>query len=196
MITRRAVLTGIVSVTFLPLIGRASTVAEYCADSEELKFLHLLNDYRAQNGVAPVDLSQTLGAAAEHHALDMAATGNHTHTLSDGTTWLQNIINHDYPYDYRVENIAWGYRTAEQVLAAWKASTGHNTNMLRPGFGATGIALRFSSGGYPNWVNTFGCCLDTPGVFCVGDGNTPTPVPTATPRPCKGGWKKCGGEKP
>jgi len=162
-----------------------STVEEYCANAEEIKFMGLINEYRADNGVGELKLSQTLGAAAEHHALDMAATGNNTHTLSDGTTWLQNIINHEYPFDYRSENIAWGYSSAESVLAAWKASPGHNTNMLRPGFGAMGISRRLSPGGYPNWVNTFACCLDQLGEFCVAT----IPTATATNEPKPGGKK-------
>ena len=39
MITRRAVLAGLASCSLLPLIGRASTVAEYCALPEDWEML-------------------------------------------------------------------------------------------------------------------------------------------------------------
>lgn len=182
MITRIIVLAGLLLCLLLPLSGRASTVAEYCVRPEDWQMLALINDYRAEHGRGALQMSQTLGAAAEHHALDMAATGNHTHTLSDGTSWLQNIINHDYPYDIRSENIAWGFGGSPQaVFDAWKASDSHNSAMLYSVFGAIGIARRYSPSGYPNWVTTFGSRLDQNAVSC-GSGATATVAPTSTPQ--------------
>src|SRR5262245_28353324 len=69
-----------------PTAGRNVATADYCAESEKQAFLTLINSYRAQNGVGALAMSQTLGAAAEHHSVDMAATNSGSHTLSDGTT--------------------------------------------------------------------------------------------------------------
>ena len=109
--------------TGVPNQAGATTVSEYCQGSVEQEFLTLINTYRVQHGLGQLAASQTLGAAAQHHALDMATTNTLAHTLSDGTTWLDNIINHGYPYGYRTENIAWGYATAQNVFDAWKASS-------------------------------------------------------------------------
>src|SRR5688500_5833475 len=49
--------------------GRAIPTSAYCAEPEELAFLALINQHRAQNGLGPLTLTQTLGAAAEHHSL-------------------------------------------------------------------------------------------------------------------------------
>jgi hypothetical protein len=151
-----------------------------------------------------LQMSQTLGAAAEHHALDMAATGNHTHTLSDGTTWLQNIINHGYTLSGRGENLAWGYTSAQRTFDAWKSSPGHNANMLNSGYGAIGLSLVINGEGDWHeewaWANTFGPSVVEPVVTCGGTvpptataaatvqaTATTVPVPTATPteKPCK-----------
>lgn len=163
----------------------ATSVSDYCAAPIDQEFLGLINKYRAQNGAGPLAMSQTLGAAAEHHALDMAATGTLAHTLSDGTDWLQNIINHGYPFGYRSENIAWGYGSAQAVFDAWKASSGHNATMLNRGFGAIGISRVYNANsryGY-FWVTTFGSQLDTAAVTCSDSAKpTATSVPaTATP---------------
>lgn len=186
MRTTRRLLLGSALIALLPRWARGTTADDYCLGADEAAFLDLLNAYRAQNGRGPVEVSATLGAAAEHKALDMAASGNFTHTMSDGTTWLDNIINHGYPYGYRTENIAWGYDTPEQVMAAWQASADHNRNMLDGGFAACGIQ-RIEDATKPYrwfWVNTFGSQLDTPAAVCPFE-----PDPTPAPRPCHG--RKC-----
>lgn len=73
------------------------TASGYCADAEERYFLKLINDYRAQYGRAPLRLTKTLGAAAEHHSVDMASKNYFSHTLSGGVTWSQNIATWTAP---------------------------------------------------------------------------------------------------
>ena len=46
--------------------GEPSTTA--CVDADELQFLSLLNDYRAQNGVGALKISSTLTDAADVHS--------------------------------------------------------------------------------------------------------------------------------
>lgn len=166
--------------------ARATTVDEYCVTARDAQIVSLVNDYRQQNGLPRLPMSQTLGAAAHHHALDMALTGDLTHVLSDGTTWLQNIINHGYPFGYRTENIAWGYGgDPQRILSAWKASTSHNSAMLNAGFGAIGVKQVYNASAPYQYftVTTFGSALDTPALLCSGPAPTATttPAPTRTP---------------
>jgi len=165
----------------------ASTTANYCVEPWDTELLQLINNYRASNGAPALTLSWTLGAAAQHHSIDMAKTGNFSHTLSDGTTWLDNIINHGYTYAYRSENIAWGYTSPSSVFSAWKASSGHNTTMLNTGFRAIGINRTFSSSGIAYWTNTFGGTADAQPPLCSVDA-TPVPStnPTSAPTPTSG----------
>ena len=161
---------------------QASSTSEYCLGTPEQEFLALINNYRAANGLGKLAPSQTLGSAAQHHAIDMGTTSTYSHTLSDGTTWSQNIVNHGYPYSGRGENIAWGYGSAETVFAAWKGSSSHNANMLYSGFAAIGIDLYYDSTTHNKyyWVTTFGSRLDTAATVC---GGTVQPTATATPKP-------------
>src|SRR5262249_52408049 len=130
------------------MLGIATPVAHavtrdasgYCADSEELAFLTLINNYRAQNALGPLVLTQTLGASSDYHSTDMATYNYVDHTLHDGTTWSQNMIDFGYTYPaYLGENIAAGYDTAADVFTGWKNSSGHNANMLSSTFKAIGI---------------------------------------------------------
>ena len=60
--------------------------ADACADSEEITFLALINDYRTASGQRPLSISASLSSAAAYHSVDMAANGYLAHTLLDGTT--------------------------------------------------------------------------------------------------------------
>ncbi len=151
----------------------------YCADGEEQAFLAIINDYRGRNGLAPLTLTQTLGAGAEHHSVDMAELNYFSHTLADGTDFSQNMINHGYGHaTLRGENIAAGYADAARTFELWRTSPGHNSNMLRSGFAAIGIGRAYGEGSRYGWYWTtvFGGVADGDAARC-GDQLTLAPVP-------------------
>jgi uncharacterized protein YkwD len=168
--------------------AQATSTSEFCTESVDSQLLSLINNYRQSKGIAPLAASQALGAAAEHHAWDMELTGTYSHTMSDGTTWSQNISNHGYTYTGRGENIAWGYTSAQATFDAWKSSSGHNAAMLNSGYRAIGLGTVINTaGGHTgyNWVNTFGSTVDGAARACSGTAvPTPTsPLATATKAP-------------
>ena len=140
-----------------------TTASTWKPESVECEFLGLINDYRKINGLGTLTMSLTLGAAAEHHSIDMAENNVFSHTFSDGTTWSQNIANHEYPSDTsRAENIAAGRPSASEVFTQWKNSSGHNANMLSSKFNAIGIGrYQLNGSKYTSyWTNTFGSRVD------------------------------------
>jgi len=155
----------------VPVASAAPQDAPFCADPEEAAFLELVNDYRADNGLAPLGFSRALSEAAEFHSADMASTRHFAHTMSDGTTVEQNIRNHGYRDGTFGENIAAGTDTAELAFQTWQNSASHNQNMLRPAFGAIGIGRVHDGGsGYGwYWTTIFGGELDEPAEVC-GEG--------------------------
>ena len=60
------------------------------------------------------------------------------------------------------ENIAAGQTTATAVFNAWKASSGHNANMLNPNFKVIGIGMAQVAGSpYGTyWTTGFGGVVD------------------------------------
>lgn len=146
-----------------PAVRASSPSLAWSAESEECKFLTIINDYRSKNGLGKLTISLTLADAAEFHSKDMAVNGYFSHTLSDGSTWAQNIKNFGYPQDTaRAENIAAGRGAAADVFQQWKNSPGHNANMLSPKFNAIGIGRYTLTGSqYTHyWTNTFGSVVD------------------------------------
>lgn len=152
----------------LPAISR-----DYCIEPEELEFLSMINNYRAQNGLVPLEISQTLGAAAANHSDHMAETSYFDHTMSDGTTVVQNIRDHGYTGGTYGENIAAGTETADYAFSTFQNSAPHNQNMLLASYESIGIARAYNAAsGYGwYWTTIFGGNLDVPADVCGQPSN-------------------------
>jgi uncharacterized protein YkwD len=131
------------------------------ADDETLligQILALTNQRRKEAGVPPLTINSKLTRAAQRHADDMATVGFLSHTGSDGSTAATRIDDAGYFDDLyagsgtkTAENIAMGYTTAEDVMAAWMSSATHKANIEDAGLWDIGIAV---SG--PYFVQDFG----------------------------------------
>lgn len=159
---RLLALAAALLVVGLAPIGGLDAGSAYDPDGEELAFLGIINNYRAENGLGELALSATLGAAAEHHSLDMGTHGYFAHTLADGTTAGENIVNHGYTDETWGENIAGGMESARENFVAWRNSPGHDANMLRADFAAIGIGRAYVAGSPSGWywTTTFGGEVD------------------------------------
>jgi uncharacterized protein YkwD len=134
-------------------------------DDEERAFFTLINAHREANGVAPLQgVSISASRAAQFHSEDMANHDVFNHTLSDGTTWNQNLKNFGYDYGTAIaENIAAGNATAEATFNQWKSSSPHNANMLSGEYKVIGIGRAYAASSYYDWywTTTFGGHVDT-----------------------------------
>ncbi len=113
------------------------------------RVLDLTNQFRSQNGVAPLQLNQELNAAALNHSTDMALQDYFSHTGKDGSSAGDRMSQVGYTSYAWGENIAAGYTTPEQVVQGWINSPGHRANMLNPSFTELGV-------GYYNLANDTG----------------------------------------
>jgi hypothetical protein len=183
-----AVLVLVVLAT-LGLAGRGDAATAY--DPEERQFLALINDYREQNGLRPVILSDTLTVAAEHHSLDMAEYGFFAHNTERssyypaGSEPWDRMEAEGYDYNtFKGENLAVGYETAEEALRAWKESPSHNAAMLDGNYRVMGVARLNSPGSDHGWYWTtdFGGHVD-PSAQAPGEtpGDQQLPKPEAAP---------------
>jgi uncharacterized protein YkwD len=157
----------------LPAAAPRASAASYTPSSVECNFLRQINAYRAQHGLGTLALSVPLGAAARHHSNDMAAHNYLSHTLYNGTSAHQNIINYGYSATaWWGENIYAGYGIGANgidnasslgAFTWWKNSPGHNANMLSTHFKAIGIARAYSSTStyHYYWTTTFGGVVGT-----------------------------------
>ena len=54
------------------------------------------------------------------------------------------------------ENIAWGYRSASEVVDAWMDSPGHRANILNCGAKSIGAGVAWAKDGTPYYTQVFG----------------------------------------
>src|SRR5438067_1622828 len=151
----------------LSLAGQAQTL-----DSEQLAFLGLINNYRAQNGAGPLQVSIALQNSSSWMSNDMAAKNYASHTDSLGRGPGQRLVDFGYPYFPWGENIAGGYGDAQNAFNQWVSACdpdgsgsctyAHRMNMLNPSFVVLGIGRAYNANSTYRWYWTtdFGGVLD------------------------------------
>lgn len=138
-------------------------------DAEELRVLRMINDYRQDNGLEPLLLSDTISVAAERHSEDMGERGFFAHNTASSSYYpagaepWDRMEKEGYNYNtYKGENIAAGYETAEEAFRAWRNSPSHNAAMLDGNYRVVGVG-RVNVPGSPfgwYWTTDFGAKVD------------------------------------
>lgn len=94
----------------------------------------LISQYRVARGLSPVTVDPGLNKAAEHQARAVASAGS----LSHGA-FASRMSSFGVP-GHAAENLSAGSRSVDQAIARWKASPGHNDNLLMPQARRIGLA--------------------------------------------------------
>jgi uncharacterized protein YkwD len=101
----------------------------------------LVNAYRREKGLRPLKLQPALTEAARAHSRDLAKWDRISHFGSDGSNPWDRVKRAGYSARLAAENVGTGQVTIEEVVNGWKASPGHNKNLLLPEAEHMGIAL-------------------------------------------------------
>jgi uncharacterized protein YkwD len=116
----------------------------------------MTNQQRSANGCKRVlSVDQELIDASVRQSSYMARTGVFSHVWSDGTTFVRrsHLAGYAQPAG---ENIAWGYRTAAEVVQAWMASPRHRANILNCAARSIGTGVVYATDGAPYYTQVFG----------------------------------------
>lgn len=116
---------------------------------------HLINVQRAAYGCAALTADARLTEAAREHSAWMAGTGEFSHTGHGGSNFVARANAAGYAKP-SAENIAWGYRTAAQVVDGWMKSPGHRTNILNCESRTVGVGAVYATSGTPYYTQNFG----------------------------------------
>ncbi len=114
-----------------------------------------LGAIRKQHGLPPLARDPTLEKAAAQQAGYMAGAGKMAHR----TGWGRDFGSRMHDNGVRgaaAENVAYGQKTAKDVLAGWMTSKGHRRNMLDPAFGHFGLASAEDGRGRKYWALVLG----------------------------------------
>ncbi|WP_433789075.1 S8 family serine peptidase [Actinoplanes sp. CA-252034] len=121
----------------------------------EAEVVALTNAQRTGNGCAAVRTDDRLTAAARAHSNDMVARNFFNHTGSDGSNFVTRANRAGYTAASG-ENIAYGYRSPQEVVTGWMNSPGHRANILNCQSIAIGVGLATKADGTPYWTQVFG----------------------------------------
>jgi len=94
----------------------------------------LISAYRVSKGLSPVTVDSRLNKAAEHQARVVAAAGR----LSHGS-FVSRMDQYGIS-GYSAENLSAGQNSVDGAISRWKASPGHNSNLLMPQARKIGLA--------------------------------------------------------
>jgi len=97
----------------------------------------MISQYRREHGLSAVKTDAQLTAVAERQARAMAASGIMDHSVAGA--FVTRISGAGT--DSAGENIAAGTKTWVDTLRIWKASPGHNENLLRSNADIVGVAV-------------------------------------------------------
>lgn len=129
----RSTVIGVVTVNHVS----ESSTADVAGWQQDM--LDQVNAVRAAAGVAPLRLCAPLERSAAAYSRAMADQGFFDHTGPDGSTTGTRVRAQGYEWTVVGENIAYGQLTVAQVVAAWRNSPGHYTNMISPDFTDVGF---------------------------------------------------------
>jgi uncharacterized protein YkwD len=135
--------------TWLVLASASVLPARSQAPMLATRALQLVNEVRARGArcgsrdfapAPPVTLSQTLAGVATGHATDMAAHNYFEHEDLTGHSPADRVRAVGYREKLVGENIAYGPKSADEVVQGWLDSPGHCENIMDPRFAEMGIA--------------------------------------------------------
>lgn len=173
--------------TTTPSLSSTVTPTGTNLDSEEWKFLDIINQHRQSLNLTPLKVSKTLTDAAKWKSEDSASTNTLNHVDSQGRNINQRLPAFGYNNLPIGENIAMVFATAQSAFDVfYNACDGdqngnnctyeHRKNMEDSRWRAIGIARHVASNGQNwFWTTDFGAVVDAE--------ITPTATPTATITP-------------
>ena len=113
------------------------------------------NQRRHAAGCGQLDVDPELIVASVRQSDYMADTGTFGHIGRGGSTFVARARAAGYAAPAG-ENIAWGYRTATEVMDAWMASPAHRRNILNCDVRSIGTGVSYAADGTPYFTQVFG----------------------------------------
>lgn len=160
------------------LVGTKVTIdkTNFLASILPAALVSFTNSDRTALGLEEVEANQTLAAAAQLKADDMAEKGYFSHVSPDGTQPWEWIQKAGYAYTYAGENLAVNFEDSRDVEEAWMNSPSHRANIVKPQYTEVGIAT--ARGTYKGKEATFVVQFFASPKIAAAATVAPTPTPT------------------
>ena len=153
-----AMLAGTGAALFAPLAAQAAPATPSAAVSFstlQTQVVSLSNKQRVAHGCKALGVNDKLLWSARGHSKYQAKTHTMTHTGGGGSTFLTRADAAGY-HAALSENVAYGYRSAAEVVNAWMKSPGHRRNLLDCRAKTVAVGVAYASDGTPYYTQDFG----------------------------------------
>jgi len=105
------------------------------------KIIELTNSIRAGQSLNTLTKSDVLTQAALNKAQDMFVQQYFAHVGPDGKSVRHWLLASGYPFAVAGENLALGFNSAEEIVAAWQNSPTHNANLMDKDYSEIGVGV-------------------------------------------------------
>lgn len=121
----------------------------------EQEVLSIVNQERAARGLNALTWAEDLANVARAHSSDMISRNFFSHTNPDGQSPFDRLKSNGISYRAAAENIAYGQRSAKDVMNSWMNSSGHRANILNANLKEIGIGAVKNQKGTIYWTQVF-----------------------------------------
>lgn len=122
-------------------------------DMDVEQVIDLVNQERANAQLEPLVVDSKMVAAAAIRVKESEIDA--THIRPNGTSFSTALRDCGVSFRGAGENIAWGQKTAAEVVSAWMVSTVHRENILNENFSKIGVSKCEGTDGLNYWVVLF-----------------------------------------
>lgn len=129
-------------------------VLAYSTNLSHSALLTATNSHRSTHGSASLSLNSQLSAAAQAKANDMVRNNYWSHNSPDGQEPWIFIQTAGYEYLRAGENLAYGFKSSDDVVMGWMNSPTHKTNLLDSSYNEVGFGFANSDNFLSNGPET------------------------------------------
>ena len=137
--------------TEAPVVQEPKTDAAALSYAEQI--VKLVNAERAKEGLPAVQLDAQITAAANIRAREIVQ--QFAHTRPNGSSFYTVLKENGISDRGCGENIAYGQRSAEEVMDGWMNSSGHRANIMNKNYKNIGVGYYQDARGVKYWVQLF-----------------------------------------
>ncbi len=138
------------------LVGQKINIPEAAPlQSFETEVIRLINIERTNRGIPALVTNWQLSRVARYKSQDMINKNYFSHTSPTYGSPFTMMQNFGLKFSAAGENIAYGQRSAQEVVTAWMNSPGHRANILSLAYTQTGVGAAKKSDGTFYWTQMF-----------------------------------------
>lgn len=123
--------------------------------SLETEVIRLINIERSKVGAPALATNWELSRVARYKSQDMIDKNYFSHTSPTYGSPFDMMETFGLKFSSAAENIAYGQRTAQEVVTAWMNSPGHKANILSKANTQTGVGAAKKANGTLYWTQMF-----------------------------------------